>query len=385
MYLDNYLDYITLDSLLRYLEYKEWNINNDFPNKNLILLEKKYDADDVYTITLPAKETLKDFKRRLTFAIESLAELDEISKNDLLKDIIFYSKNLKKNESIVSKDRLSIRIKSDISEDGSLPLDYASSVVNGIKKLLTSAIYIEKNTPIPVLDSSHNLKTIDGDLKNYKFAQSEYGSYIFNIDIESVSDTAQLSFDFENNDFITPSRKVIRRIQNGIYDIQNKKIEEIYINGYEKGLNANMCDAILEFNNIDSPVIIESKIKWDSSLPIPKDIKDTIYIRKDDFSVFDSISKRYKEKTVEKMTLEGFIIEMHNNENTGKTKRVTRYIVIITNIESSLKKVKLYLNEDDYNLACNAHREKKLVSVEGFVIPKSKNYILEDYMNFKIL
>ncbi|STB12173.1 hypothetical protein ACSXEW_08520 [Clostridium perfringens] len=384
MYLDNYLDDITLEYLLKYLEYKKWNIDNEFPNKNLILLEKEYD-DDIYTITIPAKETFKYFKRKLNLSIELLSELDEISKDDLLKDIIFYNKNCKNNDLITSKDRLSIRIKSPISEDGSLPLDYATSVVTGIKKLLTSAIYIEKNSPTPVLSSNYNYKTIAGELKNYKFAQSEYGSYIFNIDIESATDTTQISFDFDNKNFITPSRKVIRRIQNGIYDIQNKKLEEVCENSYKKGLNANMCDAILDFKNSEIPVIVESKIKWDSTLPIPDDIKDTICIKDSDFDVLDLISKKYKEKNIEKMTLEGFIIEMHNNENANSSRRITRYIIMITYINEAPHKVKLYLNEYDYRLACDAHRKGSMISVEGLVIPKSKNYVLEDYINFKVL
>lgn len=392
------LSEIKLESVTKYLNFKAWKHDNDFPNKKL-LLYKKVHENEVFTLTIPAKDTFSDYKRRLVNLIDSLSDIENIPKDKIIYDLQAINDTILINERKLAipkgaRDRLSFRIISEESKNGSLPLAYSESVISGIKKLILSAIYSEKNSPLPVVDT--NFKNLYHELSQYKLAQTDVGSYIFNIDV-SLEDSQfmQLGFDTDSDDnyATTRSRKIIRRIQNGISDICNESLnatdlKELSLNGYKKGLNANMCDAILEFKKISPDVCIESSVQWSNDLPAPRNVKDKVRISYNDFITFETLSKKYKERELKEITTEGIIIEMYNSFSDGEiniSKRPRRYITIAAIIDNSLTKIKIHLDEKDYILACKAHSTHNTVVVTGQVEKKSTYLEINKYSNFSII
>ena len=123
--------------------------------------------------------------------------------------------------------------------------EYGANIVEGIKRLILATIFNEEN-PQPyffrVSKNSHE------KLFRYKLAQTNIGSYIFNIEIDSDTNEQLIINDNGEVEILSEERRVIRRIQNGISNIKENDIEILSENGYKKGLNANMCDALLNFN-----------------------------------------------------------------------------------------------------------------------------------------
>lgn len=389
---------IKLEAVIKYLNSKSWKHDNDFPNKKLLVYKKFY-KNEILTLTIPAKDTFSDYKKRLINLIDSLSNIENISQYEIINDLQLINNTILLKEKKLSipkgaHDRLSFRIISEESKDGSLPLAYSESVISGIKKLILSAIYSERNSPVPVADI--NVKNLYSELGQYKLAQTAIGSYVFNIDI-SLEDSQfmQLDFDTESDEpfATTRSRKIIRRIQNGISEICNKSItptnlDELSVNGYKRGLNANMCDAILEFKKISPDVCIESSVKWSKELPAPKNVKEKVQISNDDFIIFETLSKKYKEKELKEITTQGIIIEMHNSFSDGEiniSKRPRRYITIAAIVNNSISKIKIHLDEKDYSLACNAHSTNSTISITGTVIEKNNYLEINKYSNFLVL
>lgn len=389
---------IKLEAVIKYLNFKSWKHDNNFPNKKLLVYKKFYE-NEILTLTIPSKDTFSDYKRRLVNLIDSLSNIEDIPRSEIINDLQTINNDilLKERKLSIPKDahdRLSFRIISEESKNGSLPLAYSESVISGIKKLILSAIYSEKNSPVPVADISW--KNLYPELGQYKLAQTAIGSYVFNIDI-SLEDAQfmQLAFDTESDEpfATTRSRKIIKRIQNGISEICDESItptnlNELSINGYKKGLNANMCDAILEFKKISPDVCVETSVKWSTALPAPKNVKEKVKISNDDFIIFETLSKKYKEKELKEITTQGIIIEMHNSFSDGDiniSKRPRRYITIAAIVDNSISKIKIHLDEKDYSLACNAHSTNSTVSVTGAVTEKSNYLEINKYSNFSIL
>ncbi|MBY6988567.1 hypothetical protein HYH98_18880, partial [Clostridium botulinum] len=62
-----------------------------------------------------------------------------------------------------------------------------------------------------------------------------------------------------------------------------------------------------------------------------------------------------------------------------------RNIVIQTEIEGKSKNIKIELSDDDYKIACEAHKQDKDVLINGEILKQGKSWIMINYKKFKIL
>ncbi|MCI9110584.1 MAG: hypothetical protein HFH47_02080, partial [Bacilli bacterium] len=187
---DANLSEIKLESVTKYLKLKDWKHDNDFPNKKMLLFKKVY-KDEVFTVTIPSNDEFSDYKRRLVNLIDCLSDIENIPTDKIINEL--QSINNNKQKISIPKgahDRLSFRIISEESEDGSLPLAYSEVVISGIKKLILSAMYSEKNSPVPVVNT--NFKNLYSELNQYKLAQTNVGSYIFNMETTTIRRTVEM-------------------------------------------------------------------------------------------------------------------------------------------------------------------------------------------------
>lgn len=378
MFIMNYLknidiEHINKNLIITYLLNNRWTKVDNFPNKNLVQFKKIYYGEELY-INIPSSDKFKDFNIRLKDAIETLAILEEKNIKQVVEEILDYDLYEKSNI-----DLFSIRIKSDISEDGKIPIEYGKNVMEGIFKLFSAAIVNEEN-PNPYVS---RINSKNKELEHYKLSQTSVGSYIFNVEVQNeINQQTSLN---ENDDIsMSPQRKVIKRIQNGLKYISQNKNSLDYEDLYKDGLNANMCDALLNFEYNACRLDIETSVKWSENMEEPKDIEKSVFISSDEFKVLKIISEKYKETDMKHTKINGYVIELKAGKNS-KGDTVDRSIVIQTRIDKSNKSVKVHLNEIDYIEACNAHAKDMIVSVQGKLIRKGSRMELESYHDFIIL
>ncbi|EES48991.1 hypothetical protein [Clostridium botulinum] len=382
---------ITIEALEKYLVKNSWKQDINFINKKIKLYKKIID-DDEYTLFLPARNNFKDVGRKISETIEILSELQEITNQKLISEIlkennefILVNKEIVSNEVIKqNKDILSFRIISKLSNDGRIPLEYGANVIEGLKKLVLSAIFNEEY-PQPFF-LRHSKKSQE-QLWKYKLAQTQVGSYIFNIEIDNEIDNGE-QLEFNDNEQIEVSlsqeRKVIKRIQNGILKIKENNIEELFKNSYKRGLNANMCDALLNLQMENYDIKIESKVEWSDLLPKPNDVKEKVILESNDFYKVKILSEKYKETKSVEHTIMGKIIRLSNRKDSHGNS-IERNIVIQTEIEGKSKNIKIELSDDDYKIACEAHKQDKDVLINGEILKQGKSWIMINYKKFKIL
>lgn len=396
----NDLKQINNNMLKAYLVKNGWLIDDNYPNKKLFLFIKNIEGEK-FSLTIPVNENAKDYIARAHDIVCAISELEEISKEQVLYNIchpniplkIVSVKELKEKqlksidinqdkEKLINRDRISFRIISKSTEDGTLPIDYAAEAVDGLKRLVISAIYTEN---FPRRHFRNAGKQID--LNNYRMGQSKVGSYIFNIEID-VTELEQMEYNDELQlDNLPMSRKVIRRIQNGIDRIVNAtskdEIQQLIEDGYKDGLNANMCEAILALNTKE-PLELETNIQWADNIGEPANIKNKVNIKTKDFYLIEKIANVYKEDVYETVTIEGSICQL-NNDNKEEDENPKRYILIDSIIDGKNRKIKVFVSNSDYKEAYIAHGNNKMVRVKGELDKSGKNYILYDYQSFEIL
>lgn len=385
------LNNITIEALEKYLKYNKWIRDMDFANKKIKLYKKLIDEEE-YTLFLPSRNDFKDSIRKINEAIEILSEIKDTTNLEVTKEILKANNQLLliKDEIVPkttiqnTKDIFSIRIISRLSEKGTIPLEYGSSVIEGLKKLVLSAIVNEEH-PQPFFIRPN--KSSQEQLSRYKLGQTQVGSYVFNIEIDSEIDNGE-QLEFKDNEEIeatlSEERKVIKRIQNGISQIKKDTIEELFETSYKKGLNANMCDALLNFQMENYDIKIESKVQWSDLLPKPKDIKEKVILEHDDFCKVKILSEKYKENKSVEHRIRGKIIRLSYRKDSHEN-IIERNIVIQTEIEGKNKNVKIELNSQDYKMACEAHAQDKEIIINGEMLKQGKYWTMINYNSFNVL
>lgn len=382
---------ITIEALEKYLKDNNWIQDINFANKKIKLYKKVIEEEEI-TLFLPAKNDFKDSVRKINESIEILSEIKDTTSLEITKEILKANNQLILIEDNIvpktiiqnSKDILSFRIISKLSEKGTIPLEYASSVIEGLKKLVQSAIFNEEY-PRPFFIKPN--KSSQEQLSRYKLGQTQVGSYIFNIEIDNEFLTGE-QLEFKDNEQIEPElseqRKVIKRIQNGMSCIQKDDIEKLFEISYKKGLNANMCDALLNLQMENYDIKIESKVQWSDLLPKPNDIKEKVVLESKDFYKAKILSEKYKENRSVEHRIKGKIIRLTNRKDSHENV-IERNIVIQTEIEGKNKNVKVELSDQDYRIACEAHKQDKYVLIDGEMLKKGKSWIMIKYKKFDVL
>lgn len=364
------LNNITAASLEKYLLLKDWSRDYDFPNKKLMVFSLKDES-----LVIPASETYKDFYMVLPRVIESLSEIYDKTISDVIKEIMssYY-------------DLLQFRIKSEVSNDGELPLVYASNCIEGLKELVLYSACAEVNAEAVCLRATNSAKQI---LDHFRLAQTEVGSFVINIDIRVM--------DEENEQFLLPGcqpdfpleHKVVRRIGRAIHQIDEivrgkSQMDEVLPTAYEAGITANMCDALMKLKPQNADVEIETKIRYASVLSQRVDDVESVQIRGNHFYVIDEISKRYRDIDHQKETLiKGTVVSVEKKKIAQC--RYKRKISILSFLDGQYRVIKAELDEESFKDACDALRDEREVEIGGIIDMSTKKWCMKEIKSFRVI
>lgn len=369
------LSSITVPMIKNYLCLQGWKINEKFPNRKIILFQK-----DEFDLTIPINEAFKDYLSRLNDMIETLSIINNEPLNKIIDDIL-----------AVNLDRLEFRFVSESSQNGKLPLAYASQCFAALKNLIVSSACAER-TLSP--KCSRISKSDTSKLDKFQLAQSKVGSYIINIDTQIIC--SEVNHDSLEQTILAPKEntlmntfwedssehKIVRRINKSIEQVDdivtNKiSISEAIEKAYETGITANICDALLELRSEKEDTQIFANFYYATGLG-ENNNQHPLLLSDNHFYVIDDIAKRYRdEQTYVDVTLRGQInLLKRTKENTIK---------LLTEIDNQSRNVLVDLSNEDYVLACDAHKESKQVQLTGLLDKSERTWKITDVISFSVL
>lgn len=374
----NLINNITAEKIRTYMNFNGWLQNKDFCNNKLMVFDKVLNKES-FNIALPSSEKLDDFYSKLPSFIQTLCLIED-------RDILKILHNISKP----NVDQLQFRVIADFSNEGLLPLNYASEMISGIRDLIISAACTEEN-PRPFFKKASSSAKNYGD--TFKFGQTEKGSFIITIESDILESIKCQNYVVKDNAEISCeapfSRRVMSRIQSGISKVEKLssegKLDEIFKEGYKQGLSANMCDALLNFNKTGRSIKIESKMKWAISVPPPEDVPEEVTINDNGFLIMEAISKAYKEETIERNQIKGYIVNLSAKIIDAENENSDRTVTIKWVHEGKTNHIKVFLGTDEYKQACKAHIDGFQVAVTGDLDKKSKSWKLLNPEQFKVI
>ena len=363
---------ITAPSIDRYLQLNGWTRNLDFANKNIMVYEN-YSTTVAKKLAIPAAEDYDDFYIVLRDILKVLSKVEKRSEIEIIKDI---------NTTFI--DRIEFRIISDISEDGKLPIDYAAACVQGLKDLVLYALCAEQFAQPICYRASDYAKSF---LDKFKLAQTDKGSFILNIDIQVVDEGNEQSVLSGFEVPIPLEHKVVERIGtaiNQVDEIVNNKrqLSETAESAYEAGITANMCDALMKMRPQSDTDHITTTIRYASALTNRTGLTERIDMRANHFLIIDELAKIYRDKiAVQDITLVGIVRSLSKRHDTdGEVKTIRLY----TSVDGCSRTVSIDLSDDQYRIACDAHRDGLEVEVSGELDTSERYWTMSQITHFSL-
>ena len=262
------------------------------------------------------------------------------------------------------KDQVKFRVKSEMTEDGYIPLVEGVQLLENTKEMLIAS-FLSINNKKKNFTGPHP-ETVNEVISNIKMGQTEEGSFIINIYLPNdYYENSQPSLLEEESDSFTrraltimeqASTELISKAKT--FEEQNKDLS-VFDDSYLLGVSSNFCSAVSEIssngkNDVEIEIILNNKI--DDKEDIRK-----IEIKKEIIPIIDTVKEYYKKDlSTENCVLIGHVTKLHQEVDDSEGD-----ITLTCIIDGKLKKVKLELNETFYTIAQEAHRNKSYLSCVG--------------------
>lgn len=360
---------ITASSIDRYLQFNGWIRNYNFANRNMMVYTSKNNRQK--TLAIPASEEFEDFYPILRDVIGLLQKKENRPANDIVKDI-----------TTTFIDRLEFRVISEITEDGKIPLEYAADCVEGLKNLILYSVCAEQSARPICYRTTDYAKAL---LNKFKLAQTEKGSFILNVDIQVVDENNE-QIVLEGCDIPTPfEHKVIERIGTAISQVDaivnnQRQLTEMAETAFENGITANMCDAFLKMRPVSDTDKVTTTIRYASSLTRQTGQIEQIEMRTNHFLVIDELAKIYRDKiAIQDVSLTGIIRSLSKKIDNDRDLKTIR---LYTTFEGASRTVTIVLSDEQYRIACNAHRDGLEVSVSGELDMSERYWVMNNVTSF---
>lgn len=355
------------DKIKSYLEKLGW-ILVPHPNSGIFFFKAPEKLEKPITLVFPRSNSYEDYNDRINSVFKTLSILYKKSIDEISREIIdVYFAVIK---ALINKNQ----------DTNKIPLNLTRITINNLYFLLLYGYSFEFNPVAYFLEAPKKAKETVSKLP---FPHTFKGSFGFSIELGKEE-----SYLFANDE-ITIEEKVIDRIFTGFQNLTlaiKEKNENIIVNNYLNGFNANMCDALANIaRKLDA-----NTITFDANFLYKKrnlDIIRPYILKSENYEILEQASITLKEQNpILDVTIEGYVIAtqdknkdllFNTSKNQKRTVKISGTIKTSDSIEDIPNKNKkneiiIELNELDYNSALEAHKDSKKVSIKGDLYKKAK-------------
>ena len=175
-------------------------------------------------------------------------------------------------------------------------------------------------------------------------------------------------------------RRVVERIVRGIAhaaEATDQRSTTPIVDGYESGLNANMCDALIEMSEqvpIDELIF---SVDWSPKIPESPFFYnfDSIGISGETVNILKSARTQLRSMEESKgVTIEGRVVLLKSDSSPWEDEPDDEHTVVIAWIDPNGKTVRtrVILSPSNYLEACDAHMKGRNVAVSGLLERRGK-------------
>ena len=365
---------IKFTELQAYLRNTGWTrIETSVPSVGLF---QKEVGNNFYEATLPLNKDYADYNYRIIDVLEIIASAENREADQVLTDL-----------SIPPGDTVRFRVINRDTIGGTIPFLEGFSLLESAKKSLFSTA-----CDIVQPEKYHKrlgLKGAQQFIEECLLGQTEKGSFIASIICPFVNQTLedraqQLSIFNHPDDFRNSlTRKVTYRLMNSLEIVktaidrgeENKIVD---LEG-ENIISANFLESIVELNSTKQPTEIEIMTSWSVLAQEQPQLLRTIKFSNDYIPVIENIISKIK--PIDKGIEDDFVGKISlTKADPDIHSRIEGEIILnyIIGDEEKVSKARVILTNDDYEKACEAHKQGKTVKVKGRLITNGRSKTIEN-------
>jgi len=344
--------------------------------KNSIALFQKEMSNNFYEAMLPLDKDFADYNYRIYDILESIADAENRNIDQILTDL-----------SIDPGDTVRFRVNNKDTYGGTISFLEGFNLLENAKKALFSTA-----CDIVQPEKYHKrlgLKGAQQFIEECRLGQTEKGSFIASIICPFINQTSddkahQLTIFNDAEEFRNSlTRKVTRRLMTALNTlktaIDNGEPNKIVDLEGSDIISANFIESILELSASKETAEIEINTSWSvfaEEIPqISRSIKfsnDYVPVLENIISKIKPIDKGVDDAFVGKISLTKADPDIHSRSD-GEI--VLNYIL---GDEEKVSKARVVLNTDDYDNACEAHKQGKTVRITGRLISSGRSKTIEN-------
>jgi len=358
---------LRVDDVISYLQETGWH-RVKHPNDRLILFEGPKDDDGKPIILiLPAHNWFSDSDEGIANAINLLSAVEQTSPYNII-------------QKIQSLDRDTVKIRMVLPPNSAPSLEVASQVVQGLRDLIAFSACMEKEQKRYF---ERTLSIGKEQIQHFRFGHTFPGSFGFTIE-SPISKPPQifqpaLVGSEESHPPIPVERRVVERITRGLLTVQEaerKQNSEEISQRFEIGLNANMCGALLNMARGTPDIEFEYTVIWSPRWKPSQDVIEPgpIRLQGNAYRYLDEAARLLHPALeiahepeeidhIQEITIQGKIVALNSARPDDRT---------VTVLWKGQGRIRISLALEDYQTACNAHRDGYKISITGTLIRKNR-------------
>jgi len=346
----------------KYLSDYQW-INDGKYNDIFTVWHRKEDEYFDYEIVIPEKKEIRCLERTLQEALRVLAVFYKKTVSSIIDD--YYS---------ISNDLIKLQIKSENTKNGLIPLNEGVRLIENTKEMLTASFLAAKKYKKNYI--GQRPQPVNELLDKVDLGQTEEGSFVLNIFLPNNYYEDETPLLIPEESF---SRKALKIFTEASKELTDKAIIyaqtsdiNIFHESFKRGVSSNLCSSIVEIsangtNDVNIDIVYNNGLEVD-------EVVESVSFTKELIPIIQKVADYYKKDLLEEdFEIIGYVTKLHQEIEEEKGE-----ITLSCLLEEKLKKVKMILNEEQYLIAQEAHKNKKLLACRGTLNMFDRSTILSD-------
>lgn len=377
-------DSLDPEIVTRYLLARGWQEIKRIPHE-MAVYEFKQPHIEPYRVWVPLSRDFSDYASVMSSAFKTLADVEEKSQLSMLDDL--QTRAIGDVVRVGSEDRLD-------RSNHTLPLNDGIVLHEQARQMVLAGAWNASsgNMKKPVYPQNTRVE-ITKYMQKLRLAQTERGSYVVRLISPIREETLnQLPLSVEIPTEIPFERRALVELLNSLKvlkqaasdaDRRGKFHFKTFEEAISDGISANLCDAVAHPSFTDYWRPVRVSIAWCDVIPVPQPItNNSVEFELSLMQYIREAATELRKRNPEEVVLRGAVTDLSRRSKKSAGAGEVR---IYGFVHDRARYVKVALNQQDYELAVDAHKTYREVSVNGVLSPKPGVFILEKPSNFHII
>ncbi len=368
------LKQVSVSNLKKYLIDRGWNLEQ-FGRAEVLKFRspRPLQRESYLEVLIPSREQLFDYEQIVESAIESISAYEGQSFEDVLSQILSFG------------DTLKFQISTPKTKQGYIPLMDGINLYKSVSDLIVYSACAEFS---PKKSFPRKFGEAIDLINKCQIGQSQYGSFIANINCQ-LERPEFLDYDIEMNPVPISSplgRKTVLRILRGLENVRESiqiGSTDPIVENYQVGLNANMCDTLVDIIKIGIGSDIRISAELEPIFGSPNGINTDFILQPTSQPYLLEASDILKgENPEEETTIEGYVFYLRRIP--AEEDNIIR--ILTFDLEEKEKSVVIkHLDEESYQKAIHAHSTNNKIRITGILQKLERTWYLSNPQGLAII